>query len=202
MLTPNEIRNITFDKRMRGYSADDVDAFLEQAASELEAVLADKEKTEDKLYVLAEKVEEYRQDEETLKTALINAQKMGENVIHEAKVKADVIIRDATAKAERIMEAADARRQREELALARLQDEVTQFKSQVLELYKAHIELLSQLPEEEPEAESEAETAPEPAVLPQEAPADMPGGIKELAAEELPVFSTFEEVLEDAGEEF
>lgn len=198
MFTPTDIRNTTFNKGMRGYRVEDVNAFIEQISGELETILADKENTENKIYVLAEKVEEYRNDEDTLKTALINAQRMGENVIHEAKMKADVIIRDATAKAERIMEAAEARNQREELELARLKSEVTNFKAQVLEIYRAHIELLSRLP-----AEEDAREEP----LPAENSAPAEDGLKEaaeaglveepalIASEPAPaVFSTFEEV--------
>lgn len=44
------------------------------------------------MYILAEKVDQYRNDEETLKTALLNAQRMGESVIHEARQKAETII--------------------------------------------------------------------------------------------------------------
>ncbi len=36
-----------------------------------------REDAEQKMFILAEKVDQYRDDEETLKTALLNAQRMG-----------------------------------------------------------------------------------------------------------------------------
>lgn len=54
------------------------------------------------MFILAEKVDQYRDDEETLKTALLNAQRMGESVIHEARQKAETIIYDANSKASQL----------------------------------------------------------------------------------------------------
>ena len=98
MLSSEEIRSVTFEKALRGYRAEDVDAFLEQTAAGVDQLIAEKEDIEKKLYILAQKVEEYRADEDTLKSALLNAQRLGENVIHEARSKGDSIIREATGK--------------------------------------------------------------------------------------------------------
>ena len=102
MISPQEIRTVTFDKVMRGYRPEDVDALLQQLAQQMEQLQAEKESAEKKLYVLAQKVEEYRKDEDNLKTALLNAQRMGENVIKEAKQKAESILREAGIKSEDI----------------------------------------------------------------------------------------------------
>ena len=181
MISPQEIRTVTFDKVMRGYRPEDVDALLQQLAQQMEQLQAEKESTEKKLYVLAQKVEEYRKDEDNLKTALLNAQRMGENVIKEAKQKAESILREAGIKAEDITRAALEQVSEEQLELERVKAEVAQFKNSVLSLYKQHIESLSTLPGDEPEeAEEEAPEAleeteePEPAAAPEEpeAPAE------------------------------
>lgn len=155
MLTSNEIRTVSFDRTLRGYRCEDVEAFLQQVADQFdqqEATVADLEK---KLHILAQKIEEYRADEDTLKTALLNAQRMGENVIHEAKQKADSILREATLKSESLNEQAKAQVLEQKMELERVQSEVAHFKASVLSLYKSHIESLSQLPGNEPEPEEE-----------------------------------------------
>lgn len=161
MISPQEIRTVTFDKVMRGYRPEDVDALLQQLAQQMEQLQAEKESTEKKLYVLAQKVEEYRKDEDNLKTALLNAQRMGENVIKEAKQKAESILREAGIKAEDITRAALEQVNDEQLELERVKAEVAQFKNSVLSLYKQHIESLSTLPGDEPE-EAEEEELPAP----------------------------------------
>lgn len=166
MISPQEIRTVTFDKAVRGYRTEDVDAFLQQVAEQMEQLTAEKEDKEQKLYILAQKIEEYRKDEDNLKTALLNAQRMGENVIKEAKQKAESILREAGIKAEDITRAATEQVQEEQLQLESIKAEVAQFKNNVLSLYKQHIESLSTLPggdaeEEEPEPEIEAPAGPE-----------------------------------------
>ena len=105
-MNAEDIRNVTFDKVMRGYRPEEVDAYLDQVAAELERLQTEKADAEKKMYILAEKVDQYRNDEETLKTALLNAQRMGESVIHEARQKAETIIYDATSKASQAREEA------------------------------------------------------------------------------------------------
>ncbi|WP_367926020.1 DivIVA domain-containing protein [uncultured Ruthenibacterium sp.] len=160
-MNADDIRNVTFDKVMRGYRPEEVDAYLAQVAGEMEKLQAEKEDNEKKLFILAEKVDQYRNDEETLKTALLNAQRMGESVIHEARQKAETILYDANSKANQLkQEAADNVAEMEQ-ELARLKTEVAQFKSNVLMLYRQHIESLSAVPgEEKPKKEQEEEKKP------------------------------------------
>ena len=145
-MNAEDIRNVTFDKVMRGYRPEEVDAYLDQVAAELERLQRKKRMRRKKLYILAEKVDQYRNDEETLKTALLNAQRMGESVIHEARQKAETIIYDATSKASQAREEAVEKVAEEEMLLARLKAEVAHFKGEVLNLYKQHIESLSMIP--------------------------------------------------------
>ena len=108
-----------------------------------------------------------------LKSALINAQRMGENVIreanqkseeilHRANLRGDDIIRDANEllqkasdRADEIINEANEKKLAQEREYDRVRLEVTRFKSDVLNLYRSHVESLSRLPEfqkEEPEA--------------------------------------------------
>ncbi len=162
-----DIHNVTFDRVMRGYRPEEVDAYLDQVAAELERLQTEKADLEKKMYILAEKVDQYRNDEETLKTALLNAQRMGESVIHEARQKAETILYDATNKANQARDEALEKVAEEELLLSRLKAEVAHFKSDILNLYKQHIESLSLLPGEEkkkPNSQKNEEKPEEPAV--------------------------------------
>ena len=183
MLSSEEIRSITFERSMRGYRTEDVDAFLEKIAAGVDQLNAERDDLQKKLYILAQKVEEYRSEEETLKSALLNAQRLGENVIHEAKIKSDGMIREATGKAQRILEAADLREREEKDRLRALEAEVTAFKGSILALYQKHIEALSELDgtvekvhtsvfgeEPAPETEEQNAAADESAIEPSEMP--------------------------------
>ncbi len=177
---------------MRGYKPEEVDEYLDKVAAELEKLQTEKadlqaqsSENEKKMAILAEKVAQYRNDEETLKTALLNAQRMGESVIHEARQKAETILYDATNKANLARNEMLEKVAEEELLLSRLKAEVARFKGEILNLYKQHIESLSLLPGEEkkkPEepAPQEPEKEKEPAPASQQEPEEEP------AAEEDP----------------
>lgn len=184
MISPQEIRSVTFDKVMRGYRPEDVDAFLQQVAQEMEQLAADNADKEKKLYILAEKIEEYRRDEDNLKTALLNAQRMGESVIREAKQKAESLLREAGIRADTLTRVAQEQNEEQQQELERVKAEVAHFKNTLLAMYKQHIELISGLPGDE-EAE-EAEIAAE-AVEPVQAEAPLVQPEEEAQPEQAPV---------------
>ncbi len=153
MFTAEEIRKITFEKVMRGYRQEDVESFIENIADEFETLEKEKKDLEEKLYVLAEKVEQYKSEEESIKTTLINAQRLGESIVADARVKADDVIREATIKKNDIISSAYSEIEGTDEIIRKLKKEVSDFKRNVLSLYKTHIEILSKIPEEKPEIE-------------------------------------------------
>lgn len=225
-MTMEDIRNVTFERVGRhGYQADEVDVFLKEVMDYIRQLQKELEDSQQKMKVLAAKVEEYRNDEESIREALLGAQKLGKSVVAEANVKAEQITTKASQDAEaalssarleaaslkneaetyandlrsrvkeetdrRISEAdrkvADIIRQnrydieKEESRLARMKKEVGSFKAQIIELYRAHIELLDKLPAEDPPAPvkeepvaAPAQPAPEPEAAPQPDPAPQP----------------------------
>ena len=208
MLTPQDVRAVQFEKNLRGYRTEDVDRFLdkveeqlERDASEAEALckqVADLTAENDSL---RRNMQSYEADGDMLKSALINAQRMGESVIREANQKAedilhranlrgDDIIRDANEllqkasdRADEIISEANDKKLAEEREYDRVRLEVTRFKSDVLNLYRSHVESLSRLPEFQKE----------------EAPAEEPeGSAAEDAVEETTAELT--EKLDDAAE--
>ena len=151
MFTSEEIRRVSFEKSVRGYKPEDVDDFIESVANDFESLEKDKKDLEEKLYVLAEKVEQYKADEESIKVTLINAQRLGESIISDAKDKAETILREATIKKNNIISSAYAEIEGSEDAVRKLRKEVSDFKHTVLSLYTEHIESLSKLPDDKSE---------------------------------------------------
>ena len=170
MISPQEIRTVTFDKVMRGYRAEDVDAFLQQVAQDMDQLTAEAEERKEQMLTLAKKIEEYRKeienyrnDEDNLKTALLNAQRMGENVIREAKQTAEAILREANIRSDTLTRVAREQVEDQQHELERIKAEISRFKKDVLSMYKQHIELLSDLPGDEEAVEEEDAVAQEKA---------------------------------------
>ena len=101
-MTSKDIAAKNFEKAkgFGGYKIDDVEDFMDRVAEYVEQLENEKLDMEKKLAVLADKLEEYRADEDSLRTALLGAQKLGDSVIKESKTKAEIILRDASIKAE------------------------------------------------------------------------------------------------------
>lgn len=115
MLTPNKVREKQFQSSGRGsYRADDVDAFMNEVSASYEQMFKENGDLIRKISILAKKIEEYRADEESLKLALLNAQKLADQIVAEAKEKAEAESADAVAAAEK--KVSDANAEAEEIA--------------------------------------------------------------------------------------
>lgn len=172
MLTSKDIRSTSFETVRRGYSIEDVDAFLKKVASEfdafqtetvtmlqekdqeLEAVKREKKELENKMLVIADKLEEYRSKENMIQNAFLSAEKMKEEKLGEARQTSEILIRDAQQKAEKILESANNRVVTEEQNFLRMQQEVAKFKNKVLDIYKSHLAVLNSLPSDIEEEEN------------------------------------------------
>lgn len=108
MLTPDKIKEKQFQSSGRGsYRAEDVDAFISEVSASYEQMFKENGDLVRKISILAKKVEEYRADEESLKLALLNAQKLADQIVAEAKEKAEKETTEAATAAER--QVADAK---------------------------------------------------------------------------------------------
>ena len=163
MISAEDVRRVTFEKAFQGYRRDDVDDYLKQVAQSMDDLTAQNDELQKKLVMLAQRIEQYRAEEDTLRTTMINAQRLGENVIREAKQKAAEIIRTANIKAED-----REQRSRDDVELAKqeivtLKSEADSFKRSLIEMYRKHINLINKLPDYNPPQEEPAAPAAQPA---------------------------------------
>ena len=159
MITAQNVRDVRFTKVMGGYKTAEVDSFLDQCADTIDALGRDIEENTRKMQVLAETIVDYRNQEDSIRTALMSAQRMSETVIAEANEKASAIIAEAEGKAATIEEETKKRIQAELDELARIQKEVVAFRSRLLATYREHLTLIGVLADEE-KAEETASLTP------------------------------------------
>ena len=155
MITPNDIMNKKFEKAAFGYKPEEVDAFLSEIITSYNEMFKEKNAAEEKLLVLAEKLEEYRANEDSLKTVLLGAQKLGENIVRDSKAKAEVLLSDAENQVKQVFAESESKIIKEKETLSTLQKETAEFKKQLLAMYRQHLELISLMPENNEEKASE-----------------------------------------------
>lgn len=107
MLRPEQIVNAKFTPINKGtYSADEVDVFLKSVADSYEELIKQNKDLIKKISILADKIESYRNDEEAIKLALLDAHRMSETINKNAKTKADDILTDAETRSKIILDGA------------------------------------------------------------------------------------------------
>lgn len=147
MLTAEEVRSVTFRKaNLGGCRPEDVEAFKEEVAETLEQYKRDKIDLVKKLDILAKRIEEYRKDEENVRGALLNAQKVMDSTVKEANAKAEEIIKNAQLKAQDIVVGANASVVKQKNDYLKLQADAVVLREQLLETYNSHIRMLEDLP--------------------------------------------------------
>ena len=157
MLTPNDISSKKFEKSAFGYKPEEVDAFLAEIIGAYNEMYQEKCAAEEKMLVLAEKLEEYRANEDSLKTVLLGAQKLGENIVRDSKAKAEVMLADAENQVKQVFSESESKIIKEKDTLATLQKETADFKKRLLAMYRQHLELISLMPENNEEKAEETE---------------------------------------------
>lgn len=84
---------------MRGYKAEQVDEFRQQVARYIDSINEENERLDRNSRILAEELEQYRDDAESIRDALVGAQKTSRLIEEEAKKNAEAVILEAAKEA-------------------------------------------------------------------------------------------------------
>lgn len=118
MLTPDQIKSKEFHTTGKSsYKAEEVDEFLNEIHASYDQMFRENANIIKKMSILANKVEEYKKDEDSLRQALLSAQKLADRIVSEAKEnsekqlseasqQAEGMLSDASQKAEKILDEA------------------------------------------------------------------------------------------------
>jgi len=116
-LTAADILQQKFAVRFRGYDVHDVDSFLEIVAREVDRLHRDCMMHQEECSALKRELETFRKKEESINAALMNVQRIVDDVKVKATTEAERLVRDAREEAERILAEAHEtiRQQRQEM---------------------------------------------------------------------------------------
>ena len=113
MLTPSKIKNHHFEAAGKNaYRAQSVDDFFEIVADSYEQMFKENGELVKKIGLLAERVEEYRNDEDNIRAALLTAQRMADKIMKETNEKSEKQLAEATENAAAKEAAAEAKAKR------------------------------------------------------------------------------------------
>lgn len=102
-ITPLEIRQKQFEKKLRGYDKDEVNAFLLTLSQEWEKVMDETKELKIKLDASQKEVEKLREVESSLFKTLKTAEDTGANMIDQANKAAELHLKEAHINSEALM---------------------------------------------------------------------------------------------------
>ena len=147
MLTIDEIKEVSFRRSGRsGYNAVDVDEFIDEIVDTVEKLNAEKAELIRKMDILATKIEQYRTEEETVRNALLQSQKISDATIKDAKNKASYIIKSAEKKSRSILTEAEMATEREKDKFEAVHRETAKLRKEIIALYRQHLAVVEQMP--------------------------------------------------------
>jgi len=141
-ITPLDIQQQQFKTRFRGFDVREVDAFLEQMAETFETLQKTNQNLWDEVRRLELEIQGYRKREETFKRALLNSQKVLDQMKDNARKSAELIIAEAEVKAEKILNNAHNRLAQLHEDISELKRQRTQIEVQISSIIEAHSRLL------------------------------------------------------------
>ena len=143
--TPLDIRHQEFATALSGYSRRDVREFLAHIADQAEDADRELRGMQERLNTLEAQVNELRQGEETLRRAVVSAERIGNEMRQNAEREAELMIREAETTKEKILREALQRVRDVRVDLERARGERALFLNQfqaLLQGYLASVERL------------------------------------------------------------
>ncbi len=156
-ITPLDIRNHAFRRRLSGYDREEVDAFLGMLADDVEGLIREADAMRQQAVRLETKVEELSAHEAVLQETLTTAHKLSQDLKETAVREAEALIGEAEIRGEKILDAAHRR-------AAKLAEDIREMKNLRCRLaagvrstvgsYMSLLESLAEDPPDEPLLES------------------------------------------------
>lgn len=146
MMTPQEMRQIVFDKAVfGGYDMAAVDEFIEQAALDFTAMHKENNTLKSKMKVLVETIEEYRRQQEAAKQQLAEAKAAADKLMAETERKCALMLQKAEAEASTYSVKYKAETTAEEDRLNRAKNLTSNYVDRVKQICAQHLQLLDEL---------------------------------------------------------
>ena len=145
MHPPYEIKAKEFTHVLRGYAVEEVDEYCAFALDKYTELYRENDALEQKIASLEAELAHFREDEESIRSALVDAKRASTRIVEEATERSKVILHSAKLNCDRILSEfrSAVSEERDELLLLRAM--VKKFKDDLFSAYKTHIEYIERI---------------------------------------------------------
>lgn len=147
MLPPHELKNKTFSRAMRGYNPVEVDEYIEFLIGKYTELYRENDELERKLKSTVTKLDEIKGEEDSIRSALIDAKRAASKIKSDAEERAEAIIRSAKSSCNTILADFNAKIESGRATLTALKSDTLALKQELFERYSEHIKYIDTLTE-------------------------------------------------------
>lgn len=184
MITPMDIHNKTFSRKLRGYAEDEVNSFLEEVVSDYERIYREHREMEEQMDTLKTKLSNYEKMEATMSSTLVMAQETADNVKKSAQKEAELIIREAQAQRKQILADAEEERRRMNASVLKTEGDMKLYIEKILTNFKSAMTMVESVKAQQaPKIIASADEAAAASVLAAPAEEDVSAAVSGEAAE-------------------
>lgn len=141
-ITPLDITQREFRRRVRGWDPAEVKAFLEGVADEMELLVKEAAARDERIQRLEGQVAAYQEREEALRKTLYSAQRLTEQLKETARREAELIRKEAELQAEKLLEQAHRQVGELQAQITDLKRQKQLFEAKLRAALKIHLDLL------------------------------------------------------------
>ena len=145
MITPVDIQNKDFAKKMRGYDPDEVDDFLDAVIKDYTALMKENQSLKSKIGMLTKTVENYKSIEESMSRSVEMAKQTAQDLKDNANAEAQMIINNAKLDASRLAKQIDDEHIKRHQELLRVKSETDMFKTRVKNMCDGLVKMLDDI---------------------------------------------------------
>ncbi|MDH7499692.1 MAG: DivIVA domain-containing protein [candidate division NC10 bacterium] len=142
-ITPLDLLQHQFTRRLRGFDPEEVQGLLKETADQIEELVRENAALTERIKELSTEISQFQEREATLRNTLMTAQKVSEQIKESAQREAHLIAREAEIQAKKILEEAQARLRRVEMDIVELKRQRSNLRAKVQSILQAHQDLLS-----------------------------------------------------------
>ena len=144
-----------FNRTLRGYDPEEVNAFLDKIISQVESMVSDMREKDKKIVelqslvnenrMLKEKISQFERIESSLNSTIVMAQKTSEQVKMAAHQESQTILEDAKNNANRIVNEALIKAEKTEEEAALLKRNIKIFKKRIRDIIETQLEVVDEM---------------------------------------------------------
>jgi cell division initiation protein len=142
-VTPLDIQQKRFHTAFRGFERTEVEAFLDVVREEMEGLVREVTELREFRDTYDERMRDYRDREDTLKSTMITTHKLAEDVKENARKESQLMLKDAEIKYQQLLDRGREEKIRLESEIIELRRQKHHFLQDLKKTIQMHLEMIS-----------------------------------------------------------